>query len=197
MPEMVGGQPTPSTQPTGKTNLTPWPDSSGSIHETFGTGPNPWSRPAGQECEAPRFQQRALPVKVAAAIKFAALSGADELKIGRLSQPCNSPCNTPGGGAGNRTRVRERVSRDLYVCSPGIDLTRSAPPDGLEAGQSQKKSPAALRRHDRASSLYLRRVRTPRALVRSTSGLSPSFWRYCLIRSGSVGQSRLALIVGS
>ena len=62
-------------------------------------------------------------------------------------QPSTSLCNDPGGGAGNRTRVRERVSRDLYVCSPETDLTRRAPPDRLKAGQPQKKSPRALRRH--------------------------------------------------
>ena len=34
-----------------------------------------------------------------------------------------------GGGAGNRTRVRSRVKRNLYECSPGFVLTDAAPWD--------------------------------------------------------------------
>ncbi len=34
-----------------------------------------------------------------------------------------------GGGAGNRTRVRSRVKRDIYECSPGFVLTGATPWD--------------------------------------------------------------------
>ncbi len=34
-----------------------------------------------------------------------------------------------GGGAGNRTRVRSRVKRNLYECSPGFVLTGASPWD--------------------------------------------------------------------
>lgn len=60
-----------------------------------------------------------------------------------------------GGGAGNRTRVRSRVKRNLYECSPGFLLTGAAPWDRLRAGQSRCTSPPAPRRHRRPRLLVL------------------------------------------